>query len=430
MTYTKRNAEGSDNVFVLTFDADGAEFEAAVARAYEKTKDKYSVQGFRKGKAPRKILEGLYGKGLFYEDAIDILLPEYYDEALAKEKLEPVEQPEVEIVKVGEGGAQFKITLTVLKPFTLGGYKGLEIKKAVFNVGDEDVEREIKQAQDRAGRMVSIEDRAAENGDLTVIDFSGSVDGVKFEGGTAEKFELELGSGSFIPGFEAQVEGMKIGETRDVKVKFPDDYHAEALKGKDAVFEVKVHEIKRKEVPLLDDEFAKDVSEFDTLEAYKADIRARLTEEAGERAKAADEKALIDAIVEKTEIEVPDSFIRKECEALLRQFEYRLMYQGLKIKDYYAYSGQTEDDLKASYRDSASKNVKSRLVMEKIIEAEGIKLDTEKLDLRLAEISDKAHITVGEYKKKMRPEQYDYYANEILTKTLFDFLFENNTFVD
>ncbi|MDR3264167.1 MAG: trigger factor [Clostridiales bacterium] len=429
MTFTKQNAEGKDNVFILTFEVTPEEFSSAVNKAYEKTKDRYSVAGFRKGKVPKRILEGMYGKGLFYEDALDIIMPEYYEKALTDEKLDPIEHPDVDVTKIGEDGVEFKITVTVFKPFTLGQYKGLTLKKAVFEVKDEDVEHELKHAQEHAVRIISADDRPAKDGDTVLIDYSGSVGGVKFKGGTAEKQELNLGTGSFIPGFEEQVAGMSIGETKDLNVKFPDDYHAEELKGKEAVFTVKLHEIKYKEYPAIDDEFAKEISEFDTLEAYKADIRKNIEKENQEKAKNADEKAIIEKVAENTtDMEIPDSFVDKEVESMLKQFEYRLMYQGLKMKDFYAYTGQSEDDVKASYRDAALKAVKARLIMEEIIKTEDIKLDTDKLDEKLKELAERDKTTVEEYKAKMNHNEFDYFANEILTGGLFDFLFANNKF--
>jgi trigger factor len=430
MTYTKQQDEKRENVFTFTFDVSAEEFAATVNKAYEQTKSKYSVQGFRKGKVPKKYLENMYGKGVFYEDALDILMQDGYDEVLKEEKISPIERPDVDIVKVGEDGAQFKIVLTTFKEIKLGQYKGLTVKKSDIKVSDEDVDRELAHAREHASRTISVDDRAAKNGDTVVIDFSGAVGGVKFDGGAAEKHELVLGSGSFIPGFEEQLEGLEIGGSRDVSVKFPDEYHAENLKGKDAVFAVKLHEIKVKELPEVDDEFAKDVSEFETLDEYKADIRKSLEKAAAEKNQNLDEKAILDKIVESSEVEAPKSFIETECEVLVRQLEYRLMYQGMKIKDYLSYTGQSEDDLKAQYADAAERNVKTRLVMEKLIESEDIKLDSEKLEAKIAEFAEEAKKTVEEYKKAMKEKELDYLANEILTDALFAFLRANNEFIE
>ncbi|MDR2091498.1 MAG: trigger factor [Clostridiales bacterium] len=429
MTYTKLQDEKRENVFTFTIDVSADEFAAAVNKAYEQTKGKYSVQGFRKGKVPKKFLENMYGKGVFYDDALDILLQESYDEILQKEKLEPVERPDVDIVKAGGDGAQFSIVVTTLKEVKLGQYKGLKIKKSDIKTTDEDVRRELERTRENAARIFSVDDRPAKKGDTVVLDFSGSVNGEKFKGGTAEKHELVLGSGSFIPGFEEQVEGLKIGEEKDVSVKFPDDYHAEDLKGKDAVFAVKLHEIKVKELPEIDDEFAKDVSEFETLAEYKADIKKKLDEKNDEKNKSIDENSLIERIVEGSDAYVPSTFVERECESLIRQFEYRLVFQGLKMKDYLAYSGQTGDDLKAQYKESAEKNVKTRMVMEKLIETENIKLDTEKLDEKIAELAKNAGKTVEEYKANADSGELDYFANDLLTNALFTFLRENNEFI-
>jgi trigger factor len=415
-------------VFVLTFDISPEEFAKAVDAAYEKTKGNYAVQGFRKGKAPKRVLEGMYGKGLFYEDALDAIMQEAYEEALEKEALEPVERPDVDVTNAGENGAQFKITVTTLKPVKLGQYKGLTVKKAEAAVADDDVAAELEREREKAVRIINVDDRAAKNGDAVVIDFSGSVDGVKFEGGSAEKFELVLGSGSFIPGFEAQVEGMTLGGEKDVCVRFPDDYQADNLKGKDAVFAVKLHEIKFNELPALDDEFAKDVSQFDTLAEFKDDIRKRLQEKKNEAAKNADEKTLVEKIVETSDFEVPSTFIEREAAMLVRQFEYGLMYKGLKLKDYYKYTGTAETDLLASYKDAAAKNVSVRMILEEIIKAESIVPDQEKLDERLTKLAEKAGKTLEEYKKTIEPSEYDYYVNELLTDAVFGFLFANNKF--
>ncbi|MDR2047084.1 MAG: trigger factor [Clostridiales bacterium] len=428
MTYTKTNAEGKENVFILTFDVSPEEFEKAADRAYEKTKGKYAVQGFRKGKVPKRYLEKIYGKEIFYDDALDIIMPECYGEALTAEKLDPVERPEAELVKIDDGGARFKITVTVLKPVKLGQYKGLTLKKSDIKVSDADVERVLEHELEHASRLVSVDGRPAKKGDIAVIDFSGTADGARFEGGTAEKFELELGSGAFIPGFEEQVEGMEIDGERDIKVKFPDDYHAENLRGRDAVFAVRLREIKHKEVPPLDDEFAKDVSEFDTLAAYKESVRADLQKTAEQKNADAEEKALIEKIVSASDVEAPSSFIENETESLVGQFEYRLMHQGLKIEDYFKYSGQNAEELRSSYKETAEKNVKTRLVMEELIKAENIALDTDRLEKKFGELAERAKKTVGEYKSKIGEREYDYFANEILTEQLFEFLKANNKF--
>ncbi|MGN1099506.1 MAG: trigger factor, partial [Christensenellales bacterium] len=356
MNYIKENAENNRVKFTFTFD--GAEFEAAVEKAYQQNKGKYSHEGFRKGKVPRKVLEGFYGKSLFFEDAINLLIPENYGKALDENPdVIPVDRPDFDIAELDDEKLVLTAVVTVEPKIELGQYKGLKLAKKEYTVSEDDVKAELDRALDRAGRLVDV-DRPAEKGDTLILDYSGSIDGVKFDGGTAEKQNLVLGSNMFIPGFEDQLIGVKAGESRDVKVQFPANYGAENLAGKDAVFACTVHQVKVKELPALDDEFAKDVSDFDTLEAYKEDIKKNLQTANDRRAEQEAENDMIEAIVSDIKVDsIPDCMIDSQTDDLIKQFEYRLMYQGMKLDDYLKYAGITMEQMRKDYRETAEKNV-------------------------------------------------------------------------
>lgn len=428
MNYNKEILE--KNQVKFTVEVASEDWKEAINQAYLKTKGKFSIPGFRKGKVPKSIIEKNYGAGIFFDDALDIILPKCYGEILDKEtEVYPVARPDIDIVAISDTDLKFTALVTVKPEVKLGEYKGLEIKKVEYPVSDDMVQSEIDNALNRASSWESVSDRACKKGDMTVIDFSGSVDGVKFEGGTAEKQNLELGSGMFIPGFEEQVEGMSIGDEKDIEVTFPADYGAEELAGKKAVFAVKLHEIKEKHVPELNDEFAQDVSEFDTLEAYKADIRKGLETVNNEKAENETETAMIETIAEKCEIDIPDAMIESQIEDMIEEFEYRLAYQGMKAEDYYKYTNSTRDELAARYRSVAEKNVRLRLVMEAIVKAEDIKCEESEIDAKLEKFAEGAKKSFEEYKKSVNPQQIAYIQNEIATDKLMKFLKENNKFV-
>lgn len=428
MIYNKETSEKSQVKYII--DVATEDWAKAIEEAYNKTKFKYSIEGFRKGKAPKRVIERMYGAGVFFEDALDIVIPQSYEELLAKEtELMPVARPDFDIVAISDTDLKLSCVVTVKPEVKLGAYTGLTIKKVEKPITDEDVANELKKAQDKAATFENVVDRAAALGDSTIIDFSGSVDGVKFEGGSAEKQELNLGSGTFIPGFEEQVVGMTIGESKDVKVTFPKEYGAEELAGKDAVFAVVLHEIKVKKLPALDDEFAKDASEFDTLDAYKADIRKGLETVNNDKAKQETETAVLDAIADKTEVEIPDAMIVDQVNNMIQEFEYRLMYQGMKAEDYYKYTGSSRDELATQYRTSAERSVKIRLVMEALIKAENIKVDDSEIDEKIATFAKNANKNIEEYKKDMRDEQKSYIVNDLLMDKTFEFLYKNNKLV-
>ena len=425
MKYTVKQKAENQKEIKITLTA--AEWEAENEKAYQANKGKYSLQGFRKGHVPRKVLENVYGAGVFFEEAFNEAFPKYYGEVLDKEKdLFPVDRPDIDIEKIDEKGIVFSAVVTTKPEVTVTEYKGMKHPKIEYNVTDADIEEEIKKAQERASRLVPVEDRPAEDGDTVLIDYSGSVDGVQFEGGTAEKQTLVLGSHSFIPGFEEGVVGMKTGEEKDLNVKFPEDYHAENLKGKDAVFHVKLHEIKKKEVPEFNDEFVKDVSEFDTVDAYRADIKKRLEEQNARRATQEMENALVDLILEKTPVNIPDCMIQSQIDSMVQEFEYRLMYQGLKLDDYLKYTGMKPEDLRKSYEDQAKKSVKTRLIFEAIIKQEKIEATEEDKQKKFAEMAEAAKKEVEEFKKSLPERQLEYIENEIIIDKLFALLNEWN----
>lgn len=411
----------------LSFDVDAPVFEKAVQQAYEKTKHKYAIAGFRKGHVPRKVLEGIYGKEVFFEDAMDIVIPEAYGEALDKEtELEVVAQPELTAFDFKEdGGATFALVVTVKPEVALGEYKNLAVEKKIEKISAKQVEEEIEKERQKQARLIDVETEAF-SGNIVTIDFAGKVDGAAFDGGSAEGYELELGSNSFIPGFEDQLIGIKAGETRDVKVAFPEDYHAENLKGKEAVFECKCHAVKVKEIPAFDDEFVKDVSEFDTVAEYKNDVKAKLQKEADEKAEHDYEDALVEAVTANVQVEIPAAMVTAEAEAMVQEFEYRLMYQGLKIDDYLKYLNITKEQLLDEYKPQAEKTVKVRLTMEAVVKAENIEISDAEVEEKLAKMAEDAKKSVEDYKKSVRREQIDYIVNQLLSQKLIGKLKELN----
>ena len=425
MNYKFEKAEKSTVKISITLDA--AEWSAAQQDAYNKTKGKYALPGFRKGKVPRKVLENAYGKGLFFEDAINESFPKYYFEILEKEpSIEAVARPSLDVDKIGEDGVTLVATVAVKPEVKLGEYKGIKFEKVEYNVKDADVEDALKRLQERNSRLVAVEGRPAEKGDTVVIDYSGSVNGVKFEGGTAEKQNLELGSNSFIPGFEDQVVGMNVGEERDISVKFPEDYHAEDLKGKDAVFHIALHEIKKKELPEITDEFIKDADGAESVEAYKAETKKRMQEANDRRADRELEDKIVKTITEKAETEIPDALVENQIDRMVQEMEYRLMYQGLRLEDYLKYAKMSMEDYRKGYEAQARELVKQQLVIEKIIETEKIEATDEDVEKKIEEDAKARDKSVEEYKKEVEGRM-EYLKNEIVIGKLFDFLKSANT---
>ena len=363
------------NVVSFEFTLSAEEFEKAIEKAYRKNVGKIAVQGFRKGKAPRQIIERYYGKEIFYEDAINIALPDAYDKAIAENGVQPVDQPEIDIKGEIVKGSDIVFTakVTVKPEFEMGEYKGISAEKVTYRTLKKDVDAEIEKLRERNSRIVPVEDRKVKKNDIVNIDFEGFTDGVAFEGGKGENFDLTIGSGQFIPGFEDQLVGAEIGAEVEVNVTFPEEYHAEDLKGKPAMFKVKVNSIKVKELPELDDEFAKDVSEFDTLEELQKDTKEKLTNANKERAAHETEENVINAVCEATEIDIPEAMIETQIQNMIRDFDMQMRYQGMELKQYMQYTGMTMEMLKEQFKEEAGKRVKTSLVLEKVCELEGIK---------------------------------------------------------
>ena len=428
MKYEIQPSEKSTIKITITFDK--AEWDEANQKAYMQTRGRFAVNGFRKGKAPKHVIELNYGKAVFYEDALNNLYSDHYYDILEKEKdnYTLVGQPELSVEDISENGAVLVAVAPVKPEVKLGDYKGIKIAKAEYTVKDADVDAEIERLRQRNARMVEAADRAAENGDTATIDFSGSIDGVKFDGGTSENYPLVLGSGSFIPGFEEQVVGMKVGEEKDVNVRFPDDYQAEELKGKDAVFAVKLNKLEKKELPEVNDEFIKDAAGAESVEAYRKETRERLEKQAKEKGDAETENNIVRAVTANAEVEIPDAMIENQIDTMVRNAEYRLgmQYGGLKLQDYLKYMGSNMEDFRNGYRAQAADNVKAQLVIDAIVRAENIKAEDAEVEAKLEELAKAAGKSLEEYKKDVTDSQREYLANDIVVNKLFDFLKENN----
>ena len=386
----------------LTIEASAEEFEAAVNKAYLKMRGKINVPGFRVGKAPRKIIEKMYGEEVFYEEAVNIILPDAYEDAVKEQKLDVVGYPEVELESCTKDGVVFKCTVAVYPEVKLGQYKGLEAPKAEVKVAAADVNARLKEMADRNSRLVSVE-RVVKKGDTADIDFEGFDNGVAFDGGKGENFDLEIGSGSFVPGFEEQLIGMKAGEEKDIDITFPENYAPE-LAGKPVVFHVKVNEVKVKEVPAVDDEFAKDVSEFDTLKELKADIKKKMTAERTEAAQRAFEDVLMAKVAEGVEAEIPHEMVELQAERMMEQFKQQLAAQGIPFDQYLKMTGTTEADFRKQADGPAAEQVKMDLAVEAIIKAEGLEATDEDVENELKNVAEKYGMDLETVKKYLRPE--------------------------
>ncbi|HIR98915.1 MAG TPA: trigger factor [Candidatus Coproplasma avistercoris] len=427
MNYTTQPAEKSTVKVTVNYSAE--EWEDAINKAYLRTKGRMSVPGFRKGKAPRRVIENFYGKGVFFDEALNILYGESWDGILEKEKenFTAVGEPSLSVDDISE---EKGVTLTAVVPvkpdIEIGSYKGLRIRKYEYNVTDEEVETEAKRITLSKAEKADVTDRACKSGDTVNIDFSGSIDGRKFEGGTAEGYDLELGSGAFIPGFEEQVEGMKVGENKDITVKFPENYQAEELRGKDAVFAIKLNKITEKKYPELDDEFVKKNAGCETVEEYKKKCRERLERQAADRSLNETENSIIRAICDTSKAEIPQAMIDSEINKSVQDFATRLMYQGLRLEDYLKYTGTSMEDFRAQFAASAREKVMASLVIDKIVRTEGIKAEQAEVEAKIAEQAESVGKAAEEYKKNMDPRQLSYIESDIIITKLFDFLKANN----
>lgn len=400
----KTTLEKLDNNKVkLTIHVGQDSFDEGMQKSYLKNRKSISIPGFRKGKVPRKVMEQYFGESILYEDAINEVFPPAYDQAVKETGIEPVDRPELDIVQIGSGqDFIFTAEVTVKPEVELGQYKGLEVDRVEYIVTDEEVEERIKQTLEQNARWVSVEDRPVKTGDRVILDYSGSIDGELFEGGTAEKQNLEIGSGHFIPGFEEQMVGMELGEEKDLKVTFPEEYHAEELKGKEATFHVKLHEIKEKELPDLDDEFAKDVSEFDTLDEYRADIKQKLEKNAEERSNTELKNNLIDLAVNNAKVDIPDVMVDFELDNMLRDIDNQLRYNGLNIESYLKIANTSIDDFRAQYKDDAYNRVKTQLVIEAIGKAENIEVSEEDYEKQYELLAKQYNQEVETIKKSLQ----------------------------
>ncbi len=423
-----KTAAAEKSTVKITIDFSKEEWDGAISEAFKRTRGKYSVPGFRKGKAPKPVVENYYGKAVFFDEALNVLYSQHYPQILQNERenFTAVGDPELSVDDLSDE----KVTLTAVVPVKpdvkIGAYKGLDIKKYEYTVSDEDVSKEVNKILDREAKSVEVTDRACADGDTVNIDFSGSVDGEKFPGGSAEGYDLELGSGSFIPGFEEQVCGMKVGEDKNINVTFPENYQADNLRGKQAVFAIHLNSIKGKSLPELTDEYVKKHTASATVEEYTAKVRERLERQAKNRGRDETENSIIEAISKTAECEIPQALIEREIDRMVQDFTYRLQYQGLKLEDYLHYMGQTNEQFREQFSEQAHSRVLSQLVIEKIVREEKISATQEEIDAKIAEQAASVEKTAEEYKKNIDPRQMEYITNDIVITKLFAFLEENN----
>ena len=410
------------SVYTLEFSVDKETFDKAVSNAYRKQVSKITVPGFRKGKAPRSVIEKMYGKGFFYEDAINEVLPDAFDEALKESKLDMVGQPEFDVVSIDENGVVMSAKVAVKPTAKIDGYFGIEAEKAVAEVTDEEVEAELNTIRERNSREIEVTDGDSQMGDVCTIDYEGFVDGVAFEGGKGSDYPLKLGSGNFIPGFEEQVAGHKLEEEFDVNVTFPEEYHAKELAGKAAVFKTVIHKIKHIELPELDDDFAKDVSEFDTMDEYRADVKAKIAKRHEDEADRKFEDAILDTLIEKLKADIPEQMYVAETENFVRDYDNRLRMQGLDLKTYFQYTGMTLDSLREQLRPQAEKQVKLRLALEAIAKKEKIKVSKADIEEEIKRIADAYQMEVDKV-REMVPA--DSVAEDMKVKKAMDLVKEN-----
>lgn len=417
----------SSNKVKLSFDIYAAQFDAAMDKAYIKVRGQVTIPGFRKGRAPRKMIENMYGgEGVFYDEAFELIFDEVYGPAIDENKLEVVDRPQVDIQQIGTGkNLQFTCEVFVKPDVTLGEYKGVEVKREHTLVTEDEVNAEIEKERNKQAAEVSVEDRAVAEGDTVNLDYSGSVDGVKFAGGTAEAQTLKIGSHTFIPGFEEQMVGMNIGEEKDLEVTFPQEYHAEELAGKKAVFHVKVNGITETQLPALDDDFAKDISEFDTLDEYKADVRAKLEAQAAERDNNAFTNAVIEKVMENATVEIPEAMVERQIDSMVRNFEARLAQQGLKLADFIKYTGQDEKSFRNQYREQAEKSVRANLVLEAVENAENFEATEEEIDAEIAKFAGQVGQDVENLKKNLTEGDREYFKADVIRDKAVKFLCDN-----
>ena len=411
------------NMAKLTIEVSAEEFDAAIEQAYQKDKKKISLPGFRKGKAPRKMIEKMYGTGVFYEDAANIVTPKAYSEAAKECGEEIVSQPEISVTKIGAGQPFIFTAEVALKPaVTLGDYKGVEVEKTPVEVSEEEVDKEVDKERENNSRTIDVDDRAVESGDIIKLDFDGSVDGVPFAGGKAENYTLTIGSGSFIPGFEDQLIGTKIGEDKDVTVTFPEDYHEKSLAGKEAVFKCKVNAITVKELPDADDEFASEVSEFETLAEYKEDIKKKLTEKKEKEARAKKEAQAVEKAVENATMEIPDAMIDTQVQSMMEDFARRMQSQGLSLEQYFQFTGMDAKKMHDQMKPEALKRIQNSLVLEAVAKAENIEISDEKVDEEIAKMAEAYKMEVEKLKGIIGDSERDQMKKDLAVQAAADLI--------
>ena len=414
----------NNNEVKLEITVEAEKFDGAIKTVFNKNAKYFNIPGFRKGKAPYQIVEKTYGAQIFYEDAFNEIAGQAYEEALKENKIEAVSKPEIDLVQIEKGKDLIFTAVVSTKPeVTLGKYKGIEIKKVEYNVSDEDVEHELGHMAEKNARLVSVEDRPVESGDITVIDFEGFVDGKAFDGGKAENHELTIGSNTFIPGFEDQIIGMKLEEEKEINVKFPEEYFSANLAGKDAMFKVKLHEIKKKEMPEINDELAKDISEFDTIDELKKSIREKQEEQNKQRAKYETEDEVIKAVCDEAKVDIPNGMIELEIDRMAQDIETRLSYQGMKLEQYLKMMNKTMEDFRKENREQAENAVKSRLVLEAVEKDAKIEVTEEEISAKIKEMAE--NYGRKEEEVKDNPELVKYVGDSLKTEKTINFLVEN-----
>ncbi|GAA0865854.1 trigger factor [Paraclostridium tenue] len=416
--------DGNKVTFKITVDND--KFEGAVTKAYNKNKGKFNIPGFRKGKAPKQIIESQYGKGVFYNDAIDMLFPEIYPTALDELSIDPIDRPDLDIEEISKDNGLVMVVNVEVKPdVNLGEYKGIEIAKPDYTVNEDEVKLRLEEMRNKASRLVDVEGRAIESGDTAVIDFEGFVDGVAFEGGKGEDYSLVIGSNTFIPGFEEQLIGKNKGEEVEVNVEFPAEYHAETLAGKPATFKVTVKNIQKKELPELNDEFAADTTEFNTLEELKKDLKAKVEEEAKYRADAEMRNSLVEKISEGTELEVPNAMVETQIDNMLMELNYQLQYQGLQLEQLLQMTGRSIEELRNEKREEATKLVKSSLILEAIAKAENVEVSEEEVDAEVEKMAKMYNMELEKIKSAMRPTDLEDIKGQLKIRKTIDLLVDS-----
>lgn len=429
MSHTYEKVSG--NKAKLTFTIPAEQFDEAMQKAFLKLRGRINVPGFRKGKAPRKMIETLYGEGIFYDDAFELIFPDAYEAAVKEYDLHPVDRPDISLDEIGAGqDLKFHLEVFVRPDVKLGEYRNLTVEAEKQKLTDEMVDARISADQDKASRTIDVDDRPVQEGDTVNLNYAGTVDGVAFAGGTAENQTLKIGSHQFIPGFEEQMVGMNIGEEKDLNVKFPEEYHAEELKGKDAVFHVKVNGIQVTEKPELDDDFAADISEFNTFAEYKDSIVKELTDRINKNNDAAAENALVEKAVENAEMDVPQAMIDDQAEYMVREMGMRMSYQGLKMEDYLKYTGQTMEDLKAMYKPEAEKRVRTELVIDAIRKAEKVEPGEADIERAIVDQAERSGMDVEDFRKNLTEEQKDYLKDNAAIQMVLDLLKDGATILE